>query len=58
MGKKAEEELYKDPVRWGGGGGRGIGRWREKKIGRTADDVCPKCGGGRIDTVPTRLRQI
>ena len=25
-------------------GGKGIGRWWEKKIGRKEDDTCPKCG--------------
>ena len=25
-------------------GGKGIGRWWEKKLGRTEDDLCPKCG--------------
>ena len=25
-------------------GGKGIGRWWETKIGRTEEDVCPKCG--------------
>ena len=25
-------------------GGKGIERWWEKKIGRTEDDLCPKCG--------------
>ena len=27
-----------------GRGGKGIGRWWEKKIGRTEEEVCPKCG--------------